>query len=82
MSKRMSEYNKNIFRLVNGKLSGYRCAHVLYIVHRNEYFVRKVSRLLYRICLFCIWWRACCGKGNTREHEQYAESFMQFFAAS
>ena len=58
MSKRMSEYNKNIFRAVNGKLSGYRCAHVLYIVHRNEYFVRKVSWLLYRIYLFCIW---CCG---------------------
>ena len=50
----MSEYNKNIFRVVNGKLSGYRCAHVLYIGHGDEYFVCKVSRLLYRIYLFCI----------------------------
>lgn len=48
----MSEYNKNIFRVVNGKLSGYRCAHVLYIGHGDEYFVCKVSRLLHRIYLF------------------------------
>lgn len=54
VSKRMSEYNKSIFRVVNGKLSGYRCAHVLYIGHGDEYFVCKVSRLLHRIYLFCI----------------------------
>jgi len=54
VSKRMSEYNKSIFRVVNGKLSGYRCANVLYIGHGDGYFVCKVSRLLYRICLFCI----------------------------
>ena len=50
----MSEYNNNIFRLVNGKLSEYRCAHVLYIGYGDEHFVCKVSLLLYRICLFCI----------------------------
>jgi len=52
--KRMSEYNKNIFRAVDGELSEYNCAHVLYIGHGDEYFVCKVSRLLHRIYLFCI----------------------------
>ena len=50
----MSEYNKSIFRLVDGKLSEYRCAHVLHIAYGSDYFVCKVSRLLYRIYLFCI----------------------------
>lgn len=50
----MSEYNKNIFRAVDGELSEYNCAHVLYIGHGDEYFVCKVSRLLHRIYLFCI----------------------------
>ena len=53
-SEGMSEYNMNIFRAVNGKFKKHRYDNVLYIVYRNEYFVRKVSRLLYRICLFCI----------------------------
>jgi len=52
VSKRMSEYNKSIFRGVDGKLSEYRCAHVLYIGYGDEHFVYKVSRLLYRIYLF------------------------------
>ena len=31
VSKRMSEYNKSIFRVVDGKIDEYRCAHVLYV---------------------------------------------------
>ena len=54
VSKRMSEYNKNIFRVVDGELSEYRCVNLLYIEHGDEYFVCKVSRLLYRMHLFCI----------------------------
>lgn len=50
----MSEYNKSIFRLVDGKLSEYRCAHVLYIGYGDEHIACRVSRLLHRICLFCI----------------------------
>lgn len=57
-SKRMSEHDNNIFRVVNSKLSEYRCVNLLYIEHGDECFVCKVSRLLYRIYLFCIW---CCG---------------------
>ena len=52
MSKRMSEYNKSIFRVVDGKLSEYRCAHVLYVGYGDEHFVYKVSRLLHRMHLF------------------------------
>lgn len=65
-SKRMSEHDNNIFRVVNSKLSEYRCVNLLYIEHGDECFVCKVSRLLYRIYLFCIWWRACYGKGNSK----------------
>ena len=54
VSKRMSEYNKSRFSVVDGKLSEYRWAHVLYIGYGDEHFVYKVSRLLHRICLFCI----------------------------
>ena|GEM_PF-5554120 len=39
----MSEYNKNIFRVVDGELSEYRCVNLLYIEHGDEYFVCKVS---------------------------------------
>lgn len=39
----MSEYNKSRFSVVDGKLSEYRWAYVLYIGHGDEYFVCKVS---------------------------------------
>ena len=65
----MSEYNKSIFRLVDGKLSEYRCVNLLYIEHDDEYFVCKVSRLLYRICLFVYDDVHAMEKEMAREHE-------------
>lgn len=43
VSKRMSEYNKSIFRVVDGKIDEYRCAHVLYVGYGDEHFACKVS---------------------------------------
>jgi len=39
----MSEYNKSIFRVVDGKIDEYRCAHVLYVGYGDEHFACKVS---------------------------------------
>lgn len=72
----MSEYNKSIFRLVDGKLSEYRCVNLLYIEHDDEYFVCKVSRLLYRICLFVYDVTHNTSKEVVREREQCKNSFM------
>lgn len=43
VSKRMSEYNKNIFRVVDGKFKKHRYDNVLYIGYGDEHFACKVS---------------------------------------
>lgn len=56
--------------------------YVLYIGYGDEHFACKVSRLLYRIYLFVYDDVHAMEKETARQHEQYAKSFMQFFAAA